>query len=172
MNRFWQWFYGTWLGGRYLEFLLWKDEQNETARVIDLTEARIVVQAQKLLYREAIGKVKRHVNEVVNAKNKEEYHSKLKQIEDLIPLAEREQDSYREFQAAIASAYVRKGSDRNNATDHAKMIDQRINDFKELREHKAKRQLLRDIRAAERIKDNATAKRLKEEFTKKYGKSR
>lgn len=171
MNRLLHWFYSTWLGGKYLEFLLWIDEQNEPQRVITPQEVQqIVIQAQQLLYREGVANIKRRVNSIVNAKTKEEYDEKLKQLEDLMPLAEREDDKLKEMKQALFRAYVKTGKDIKNSKDHARMIEQKIEDTKRLWKHKEKRELLRKIRKLKVSGDLQQAQELEQEFFEKYGK--
>jgi len=173
MSRYWyrflQYLWGTWLGGKYLEFLLWKDEQNGSEPVVSHYEIhQIIIQAQQLLYKEGILEIKRKVGAVVNAKTKEEYEKALQNIEDLIPLARKEDDKHRELRAILHKSYIRKDKDIKNALDHAKMIDQRIEDYKELREHKKKRELLRSIREHRKLGNKETVQKLEQEFKKHY----
>lgn len=170
LNKIVYWFYGTWLGGKYLEFLLWKDEQNGPERVVTPVEVQqIVIQAQQMLYREGISKIKNHVNSIVNSKSKEEYETKLKELEDLIPFAERDDSKLKEVKAALFGAYVKRDKDIKNSKDFAKMIDQKIEDTKQLWKHKEKRDMLRAIRKLKMSGELEQAYKLEKEFFEKYG---
>ena len=169
MNRIKYWFWSTWLGGKYLEFLLWLDEQNGPEPVVNIQEVhQIVIQAQQMLYREGIANIKKKVNAVVSARTKEEYDAKLKEIVDLIPLAVSENAEVSKLKAALYHAYVKKGKDIKTTADHARMIESRIDDYKELREANEKRRLLRDIRRHRKLGNNSVAEKLEQEFTERY----
>lgn len=141
------WFYTTKLGEYYFEFLLWLDRRADRPRYLTPKEVSQVIRQYSLL-NEGVGAVKQHVNSLIKAKNKEEYNSALKNIEDLAPLASRQGDATREQYANfLREVYVKKGDvDIATATDKAKMIEQRINDYKELQAHIVKRNAIREAR--------------------------
>jgi hypothetical protein len=169
MNKIVHWFYSTWLGGKYLEFLLWKDEANGNKLDITPQEVQqIIIEAQQMLYREGISNIKKRVNSIVNARTKEEYDQKLKELEDLIPLAVKEDDKLRDMRKALNSIYVKKGKDVKNSTDFARMIDTKIEYTKQLWKHREKRELLRSIRKAKVAGEVKRAEELEKEFFEKY----
>lgn len=169
LNRIKQWFWGTWLGGKYLEFLLWLDDQNESQPVISHKEVQqIVIQAQQMLYTEGIRNIKKKVNGIVTARTKEEYDAKLKELEDLMPLAEGEKGELSKLKSALLAAHVRHGKDIKTDSDHARMINKRIGDYQELREANEKRRLIRDIRRHRKLGNDSVADQLEQEFKKRY----
>ena len=141
------WFYTTKLGEYYFEFLLWLDRRNDRPRYLTPKEVAQVIRQYSLL-NEGVGAVKQHVNSLIRAKNKEEYDSALKHIEDLAPLAKRQGDVAREQYANfLREVCVKKGEiDIATDTDRAKMVEQRINDYKELQAHIEKRNAIRAAR--------------------------
>lgn len=169
-NKILYWFYSTWLGGKYLEFLLWKDGQNEKVEMTNSKQVNeIVIQAQQLLYKEGIANIKKKVNSIVNSGTKEEYDQKLKGLEDLMPLAERDDEKLKQVKQALFQAYVVKDKDIKNSTDFAKMIDQKIEDTKKLWAHKEKRDILRKIRKLKTSGEMEQAAQLEQEFFNRYG---
>lgn len=141
------WFYTTKLGEYYFEFLLWLDRRNDRPKYLSPKEVAQVTRQYSLL-NEGVGAVKQHVNTMIRARNKQEYDSALKNIEDLTVLAHRKDDTARQQYADfLREVCVKKGEvDIATATDKAKMIEQRINDYKELQEHIVKRKAIREAR--------------------------
>lgn len=173
MNRIFSWFYGTYLGGLYFSLLLWIDrKKSRPSKYLTPKEMAQVVRQYSLL-NEGVNQVKGKVNKLINSRSKEEYHLTLSEIEDMINLAERDTDSIEaKFSKALREVYIKKSSqDVVTHTDMAKMIDQRIEDHREMWDHQQKRQLMRDIRKAEKQGDQELIKKLKTEFEIKYGRS-
>lgn len=169
------WFYSTWLGGKYLEFLLWLDEQNNSDRGVLSTKEvhQIVIQAQQMAYREGMSRMKKRVHELVEAKTTEEYKKALQKVENLIDLARTEESDLTNLREALYKAYVRtSGKDISNATEHAKMINKRISDYKELHSHQEKRNMLRDIRKLRREGKDSDALELEQQFKERYARRR
>ena len=52
MTKLLHWFYGTYIGGLYLQFQLWLDEQNGYEVMSSKEVQQIVMQAQQMQYRE------------------------------------------------------------------------------------------------------------------------
>ena len=97
----------------------------------------------------------------------------LKEIEDMVTLAEREaNDPKAQFVNFLKSNLDLSNSDIKTVTDRAKMVNKRINDMYELQADKLKRQLLRNIRKAEQEGNEDLAAKLKTEFKEKYGAAR
>ncbi len=145
--RLLDWFYSTKLGEYYFELLLWIDRRNDRPRYLTPKEVAQVIRQYSLL-NEGVGAVKQHVNALIKSKDREEYDLALKNIEDLAPLAYRKGDAAREQYANfLKEVCVKKGNvDIATATDKAKMIEQRINDYKELQAHIVKRNAIREAR--------------------------
>lgn len=178
----------SWFIGKYLEFLLWLDDFGVGSGSgggssdplglgflgggnAELT--KVVVSMQQLAYREGIGNIKRQINSLVKAKTKEEYDAVLKEVGDLVTLAKVPNKQLDILKQSMYSVYVKTGGkDVKNDTDKAKMIEQRIDDFKELQEHKLQRELRRKIRQAKVAGDIELANSLQKEWQEKYGKTR
>lgn len=142
MNKLKKLFYTSWLGNLYFEYLLWRDRKIErkiTAQQLNVP--RIVINRQQELYLQGIKKLKKVVNEKIVFTSKEEYDKVLKETEDLIQFAEN--DEQRDYIEALKKAYVYKDADIKNDTDMAKMIEQRIGHYNELRKHREKREKAR-----------------------------
>lgn len=171
-NTLLNWFYGTYFGGLYFEFLLWLDRHlDKPTRYLTPKEmATIVKESSKI--NDGVLLIKNKVNSLVHTRSKEEYHRVLSEIVDLTDLAEQQNPEVARFNNMLRQFYVKKGSkDINNHTELAKAIEQRIQDTKELWEHQEKRNLLRNIRKASISGDDQALKKLQEEFNNKYGKS-
>jgi len=168
-NKLLYWFCGTWLGAKYLEFLLWLDDKDSKPDINTRAVNEIVMEAQQMLYKEGIGKIKKTINSIVTARTKEEYEAKLKMFEDLIPLAERDDENLKHIKEALYSAHIKRGKDVKTAKDFAKMVDSKIEYTKQMWEQKERRELSKRIRQAKKVKDLQLAEELEKEFFTKYG---
>jgi hypothetical protein len=171
VSKITNWFYTTWLGDLYFRFLLWRDEQNERNKIKYLTPKEMAqVIRQYSILGEGVKEMKSKVNTLIQSKNKDEYDRVLKEIEDMVTLAEREaNDPKSQFVHFLKSGMDLSNSDIKSVTDRAKMVDKRINHMYELQSDKVKRQLLRDIRKAEQDGNEELVVKLKTEFKDKYG---
>lgn len=175
--KFINWYYSTTLGGLHLEFLLWWDRKNDKPNYLSYREAQQIIRQYSLLDR-GVTEMKQKVNLLVRAKSKEEYHAKLSEFDNLIDLAERDPDSAEgKFAALLKQSVVRKNNlgheqDVITATDRAHMIDKKIQAVKELQEHKAMRDMLRNIRNLRTEGKNKEADILFKEWQIKYGKTK
>lgn len=171
------WYYSTALGGLHLEFLLWWDQKNEKPSYLSYREAQQIIRQYSLLDR-GVTEVKQKVNSLVRARSKEEYHSKLSEISNLVDLAQRDPNSAEgKFAELLKQTVVRKNSlgqeqDVITATDRARMINTKIKAVQELQEHKIMREMLRKIRNLRTEGNNETADLLFKEWQEKYGKSK
>lgn len=167
------WFYTTWLGNLYFDYLLWKDRQDDrkSLRYLSPKEVQQIIRQYSLMS-EGVREVKRKVNDLVKSKTVEEYHQTLGQIENMIKLAERDPDSPQaKFAEALRSfGDLNKVKDIETVTDRARMVDKRIKDYKELHSHIEKRQLLRNIRKAKSEGNKELVTKLEQEFYEQYGK--
>lgn len=170
-NKIFNWFYSTWFGDLYFRFLLWKDEQEQKNSIRYLTPKEMAqVIRQYSILGEGVKEMKIKVNSLICSKNKEEYDKVLKQIEDMVTLAERDNnDPKAQFANFLRSKMDLSNSDIKTTTDRAKMVNKRINDMYELQDDKLKRKLLRDIRKAEQSNDEKLVEELKTKFKEKYG---
>ena len=173
MNKLINWFYTTALGGLYFEFLLWLDRRNDRpTRFLSPKEMAQIIRESNKTY-DGVAKIKNKVNSLVQSRSTEEYHKILCEIEDLAGLAYNDENSDQaKFTELLRNMYVKhKTHDIVTVTDRAKMIDQRIQDTKEMWDHQAKRQLLRDIRKAGEAGDTQLLNKLQMEFKNKYGRT-
>lgn len=170
MNRLLQWFYGTYIGAKYLEFLLWYDEKQGPKPQLTRTELQqVIAEAQKFAYREGVSQMKRNIHKLMQSKTKEEYQRVLGTIEDLMDHAKKDPNNLTKLRETLYKSYIRtSGRDITSATEHAKMIDQRIKDYKELYKHQEKRNMLRNIRKLRQAGEMEQALKLQREFEEKY----
>lgn len=172
MKKLIDWFWTTKLGGLYFEFLLWLDHKKEMDNVKYLTPKEVAqITRQYTLVDKGVTEVKRNVNKLLTAKTAEEYDKALSSIEDLTSFATREPNSPEaKFAQMLRAMKVKKGNkDIVTHTDRAKMIQGRIEDYKELQEHVVKRKLLRQIREAKKQNDEESLHKLEEQWRNKYG---
>ena len=170
LNRFLGWFYSTFLGGMFFNFLLWVDRKRSKKYYLTPKEVTQVIREYSLV-NEGVLQIKKEVNKLITSKSAEEYNTILRSVENMISYAEGESDTPKARLAdMLRSLYVKKGTkDIITLTDKAKMIDQRINDMKELQEHTIKRKLLTKIRNSYTEGNLELAQLLEQEFKTKYG---
>ena len=167
------WFYSTYLGGLYFEFLLWLDRRNSNpTKLLSPKEmAQIIRESNKTF--DGVSRIKAKVATLVTSNSKEEYERVLSEIEDLMNLADWEigaNTQQGQFAELLKNIYVKHGNrDIVTNTDKAKMIEGRIQDMHELWADKEKRKLLRDIRKAGQEGDNHLLNKLQTELRTKYG---
>lgn len=173
LNKLINWFYTTRLGNLYFEFLLWRDRQNDRASLRYLTPKEIQqIVRQYSILGEGVKEVKGKVNKLVESRTKEEYDKVLREIEDMVSLAERDtEDPKAQFVTFLKSRMDLTPSDIKSVTDRAKMVERRINDMKELQDHKVKRDLIKSIRKAKKDNNLELADKLEQEFKEKYGRA-
>lgn len=171
INKLFNRFISTWLGDLYFRFLLWRDRRkNNTVRYLTPSEAITITRQYSLLHK-GVEEVKKEVNKLVNVKDAKEYDAVLKGIENMMNLAQRpENSSEARLAEALRSIQVKKGSkDVITHTDHAKMVEGRIEDYKELQAHVEKRTLMRQVRKAKQAGDLKQVAKLEQEWKEKYG---
>lgn len=167
-------FYNSRIGGLYLEFLLWWDykfgKDAPFRAAPDFTVAQIVRNAQILAYARGIRKLKNKINDLAFTKDKEEYEKILAEVKNLVALAEETDPSKIKRAKLLDSMYVYKGGkDIKNDTEKAKMIQQRIRDFKELQKHKVSRAMLKDMRRLRKEGKDQEADELQKQWSTEYG---
>jgi hypothetical protein len=158
VNKLINWFYTTWLGNLYFELLLWLDRRNEKKQLRYLTPKEMAqIVRQYSLLGEGVKEVKSKVNTLIASRTKEEYDKVLKEIDDMVTLAEREaNDPKAQFASFLKSNMDFSNSDIKNTTDRAKMINKRIDDMKELHkdiEKRRKLRLARQLRKEGKLQD-------------------
>ena len=151
MNRFLTWFYCTTVGGLYFDFLLWVDRvkfrRENKKKYLNPATKNIVMQMQKIKIAQGVGNIKRKVGELTASSTKEEYEKVLDELKELMPLAEDNRPELKKMKKALYEVWVFKGGkDIRSTTDRAKMVDRRIQHYKELHEHKIKREEIRKQR--------------------------
>lgn len=174
MNRLQQWFFTTKLGEWYFELLLWLDRtEDRPTRYLTPREVAQITRQYSLLHK-GVEEVKKKVNLLVNSQTAEEYDKVLNELEDLFKLSDYE-DNSSEFRMSqlMRSIQVKKGNkDIVTHTDRARMIQDRIGDYKELQDHKLKRDMMREIRKARKEGNAEKVERLENEWKVKYGNRR
>lgn len=175
MNKWYKlrnWVYSTWIGDLYLSFLIWKDAKIDSGpRFLTPGEAAQIIREYSLLT-QGVTKAKKTVNALVASKSKEEYHRVLSELNNMIDLSDYDDNdvSRRQFGNVIREISVKKGNqDIVTPQDKLNMIHQRIEDYKELHAHQAKRNLMRQLRKARQENNQELAKQLETELREKYG---
>lgn len=170
-RRLIDYFYSTFLGGWYLEYLLLKDSKESKQKYLTPKEmAQIIRESSKMA--EGTLAIKKKVNALVNSTTKEEYDRVLSEIEDLVSLSEyddKDSSRHKYVQFLKNVGDTKKVVDVENALDRAKMIDKKIDAIYELQEYNLKRQMAKDIKRLVSEGKTEEANKLKEEFKKKYG---
>lgn len=175
MNKWYRlrnWVYSTWIGDLYLSFLIWKDAKVDNGpRFLTPGEAAQIIREYSLLT-QGVTKAKKTVNALVASKSKEEYHKVLSELNDMIDLSDYDENDHsrRQFGNVIREISVKKGNqDIVTPQDKLNMINQRIEDYKELHAHQAKRNLMRQLRKARQENNQELTKQLETELREKYG---
>ena len=165
------WLYSTWLGDLHLRYLIWRDSRAEVGpRYLTPKEMATVIKEYSLVA-EGVTKVKKKVNALVASQSKEEYHRILSELENMIDLSEDDTDSAKaKFSQIVRDISVKKGNkDIVTSQDKLNMIHQRIDDYKELHQHQAKRNLMRQLRKARQDKNQELIQQLETELREKHG---
>lgn len=171
-NNITNWFYGTYLGGLYFEFLLWLDRRNKPSKLLTPKEMAQIVRESNKTY-DGVSELKSKVRSLVESNTSEEYHKTMCEIEDMMSLSYGDPNSDKaKFASLLRNTYdLKKIVDIENNTERAKMVDKRIEDMHELHNHIAKRNLLREIRSARVEGNSEQANKLEQEFLTTYGRS-
>lgn len=136
MSKISNWFYGTYVGGLYFDFLLWLDSKQSNTKQLTPGEISTIVQ-QKNLIADGVNAIGRKVTKVRN----------FTANYDLVPLAAYEEGSSRSKTVeSLKSRMDLSNVDIKTDTDKAKMIDKKINDTYELHRHIEKRKEQRKLR--------------------------
>lgn len=174
-NRILNWIYSTWIGDLYFKYLIWIDSKSKSnVRFLTPGEAATIIREYSLVS-EGVVRVKSKVNQLITAKTKEEYHKVLSEVENMILLAGQEKyespDKLR-FANIVREMAVKKGNkDVVTPQDKLNMIYQRIEDYKELHQHQAKRNLMRQLRRARQEKNVELVTQLEAELKGRYGRN-
>jgi hypothetical protein len=171
MNKLLNWFYTTWLGNVYFDLLLWLDRRKDRKQLQYMTPKEIAqVVRQYSMLGEGVKEIKSKVNVLVGSKTKEEYDKTLKELDNLVCLAQREESSPQaQYTNILKSGMDFSNSDIKNQTDRAKMVEKRIGDMYELQADKQRRSVIRQIRQAHKQGNTELAIKLQKEWDSKYG---
>lgn len=174
----------NWFLGKYFQLLLKLDEYDSSTNnshdhdsfgigynnKTNIELNNIVINIQKIAYREGIGNIKNHVNSIIKAKTPEEYNRVLTEIGDLMEYAKAPGTELDILKKNLYNLHIKTGGkDIKSNKDKAKMINKRIEDFNELKSHKKKRQLLRDIRQAKVNGDTDLHEKLQKQWREYNG---
>lgn len=178
IDRMLRFFYTTKVGEYYIYILLWYDNlkfRKEVKNRSNAYAAKIVANATQMAYEEGIRVVRTKVKRALKSYDEEEFDKTLKSFgEGLINLADGTKNSGDVIRAEILwKAYVKPSTkDVVSESDRAKMVQERISDYIELRNHKLKRDLLRKIRKAWSDGNEALAQELQREFNERFSRSK
>jgi hypothetical protein len=137
-------FYRSFLGGLYMEVLLFLDRRSDKQRR-HLTPGEVsqIIREHSLLY-EGVKVVKRNINSLVT--KEKNLNRVLTEAGDLTLQATDNTSSKAQVINSIRSSLDFSNKDIKNDTDYAKMLDKRIRDYDELHSHINKRNALREAR--------------------------
>lgn len=164
LNKIGVWLLSSPIGNLYFEFLLWLDRR-QSKQYLNAKEVAQIIREYSLLG-EGVKELKFKINSLTKSKDSVEYNNVLSEIEDLISLTKAPEDSPKSAMAKVLRDIAVKKGDRdiNSVTDHAKMIEKRIQDMYELQEHKVQRNLLRQIRKAKQEGNTKLVEELEKEW--------
>lgn len=174
IKAFMRFFYTSRIGGLYFEFLLWLENRRLKREIEYSIPTHVIPQIVKSsiqeLYIIGIKRIKSKLVDLTEAKTKEEYKKVLSELKEIISLSVRPDKNRQKYIDNLKRVYVYKDKDIKNNVDKARMIERRINDYKELHNHILQRNLRREIRKAVKNGDQKTAKKLEKEWIEKYAK--
>lgn len=177
LNKLKDLYYSSWFGGKHLELLLWLDNRKTNTNYLTYKETQQIVRQYSLL-NQGVLDMKATINNIVKSKNKEEYHNFLIKKENLISLAEGNENSSKgHLSKILKNIHVNKNKEGHEqdvitATDRAKMIQKKIEFVYELQEHVKQRNMLREIRKLRQTGQKTEADKLFEKWQEIYGNSR
>lgn len=148
INKLTNLFYKSFLGAWYLEVLIFIDKLKGNKVKLTPGEISQIVREYSQLA-EGVKTIKNRVNNLITARNKEEYDKVLREVEDLVLQAGYDKN-HPKFKIinSLREKMDLSNKDIKNDTDYAKMIEKRIADYKELHQHIEKRKALREARKA------------------------
>ena len=160
-------FYTSFIGNWYFNFLLWWDriKFEQDLKINYSSKNKVVLSAKQVAYEEGIKTIKQRIGSLVEIKSKDEYEKVLSEVKELISLA-RYENKDADY---LYKLYVKKDRDIHNNTDKAKMVETRINHYKELQKFNEERELIKQIKKAKKEGDINLSKELEKQWTKKYG---
>lgn len=137
-------FYRSFLGGFYFEFLLWLDRRQDKVKPLSPKEIATIIREHSQI-NEGVVKAKQNINAKLVMRTKKNYEEYLSQNPDVIPYAE-VSNSKSQVMDYLKSNMDLSNKDIKSDIEHARMIQKRIADYKELHEHIARRKALREAR--------------------------
>lgn len=174
MNKLQHWFFTTKLGEWYFSFLLWLDSKDKVSTKYLTPKEMAQITRQYSLLHKGVKEVKQKVNLLVASKSAEEYDKVLKEMDDLFGLSSYNAGSAEHQMAEVMKTIKAKKGNKDivTHTDQAKMVQDRISDYKELQGHVLKRQMMRSIRKAKEEGNKKLLKELETQWRTKYGNRR
>lgn len=156
-----------------------KDEMTQNLRTKDIfdlelsdksTSVNIRQQDNEYKYVQGLLNLKKEINSLVGSEKTTENYEKIlsKYKQDLLVFAKNKSQLSKAKQILKKALFKEKTKDVSNRKEKKEMISTRINHMYELQDYKLKRQLLRDIKQAEKKGNLELTNKLKKEFSKKY----
>lgn len=166
------WIWSTWIGDLYFRYLIWVDAKaDKLPRFMSPKEMATIIKEHSLLA-DGVNVVKGKVNTLVTERTSNEYHRVLSKVDDMIDLSKNEANDGRNAMAQVVREIAVKKGNRDIVTpqDKLNMINQRIDDYKELHAHIEKRNLFRAHRKAVQANNPELAAELLKTIQERYGK--
>lgn len=166
------WMWSTWIGDLYFRYLIWVDAKAyKLPKFMSPKEMATIIKEHSLLA-DGVNVVKGKVNQLVTERNASEYHRVLSNVDNMIDLSKNDKEDGRNAMAQVVHEIAVKKGNRDIVTpqDKLNMINQRIDDMKELHAHIEKRNLFRAHRKAVLENKAEEAEQLLKTIQEKYGK--
>ena len=129
----------------YYDLLLYLDSRRSKVTHLNPNDIAQAIR-QYSLTAEGVKAVKNNINTKLVSKNTASYRGYLSKVEDLVPLAEVTEGSKAKTMEFLKSNMDFRNKDIVTDLDKAKMVEKRIQDYKELQNHKKMREELRSRR--------------------------
>ena len=136
-------FYRSFLGGLYIELLLFLDRRNERRPHLTPGEVSQIIKEHSQIT-EGVNLIKRNVNSLVG--DTKDYHRVLVEAGDLTLKATDNNSSKAQVMNSLRSRMDFSNKDIKTDTDYARMLEKRMKDYDELHSHIEKRKALREAR--------------------------
>lgn len=166
------WMWSTWIGDLYFRYLIWMDAKAyKLPKFMSPKEMATIIKEHSLTA-DAVNIVKGKVNTLVTERTANEYHRVLSSVDNMIDLSKNDRNDGRSAMAEVVHEIAVKKGNKDIVTpqDKLNMINQRIEDYKELHAHIEKRNLFRAHRKAVLEKNEEVATELLKTIQEKYGK--
>lgn len=163
MKKLINWFYKTKLGLWWLEFLLTRrnrqfEQEFLSAFSFNRTPTEVVQDSVQQKYQEGLNVLRKKVND----------QPELITNTELIGLAHEETENQKKLREVMEKIYVNKGQDIKSELDKHQMINRRISDFYSLQRYTEERNLLKQIKQAEKEGKTDLAERLQDDWKQRF----